>query len=156
MNIQEAPFHVVLHHLQHILNYRAVPLFRKLELNPGNAAILFVLKKYGSLSQRELAERVGITPPSMTVALRKMEQQGYIGREPDEKDQRIIRIRILEKGEACVGKVKQSAVQLEETAFAGMTEEERVLLRKLLIRVVDNLSEGSDCGTYVKMRGADR
>ena len=138
-NIQEAPVLVLLQHMTHIFKQQSIPLFRKFGLTPGSAGILFTLSKYGTMSQRELAERVGITPPSMTVALKKMEKQNYISREPDEKDQRIIRIRLLEKGEKCVVHVKQAIKQLEETAFEGVSQEEHLLLRRILIQMYQNL-----------------
>lgn len=67
----------------------------ELDIKPSQAGILFSLKCWGEQSQRQLAQRVGITPPSMTVALRKMEEKGYVSRKTDEKDQRITRIQLV-------------------------------------------------------------
>ena len=63
---------------------------------------MFSLKHWGEQSQKQLAERVGITPPSMTVALRKMEEKGYVTRRQDEKDQRVVKIHLAPKGEECI------------------------------------------------------
>ena len=90
---------ILLFQIQHLSRYHAMKRLEELELKPGQAGILFTLNVEGVLSQRQLAEKIGITPPSMTVALRKLEERGYVLKEPDGRDQRIIRIRLSEKGE---------------------------------------------------------
>ena len=84
---------ILLFQIQHLSRYHAMKRLEELELKPGQAGILFTLNVEGVLSQRQLAEKIGITPPSMTVALRKLEERGYVRKEPDGRDQRIIRIR---------------------------------------------------------------
>lgn len=71
-------------------------------LKPSQAGVLFSLKHWGEQSQKQLAERVGITPPTMTAALRKMEEKGYVTRRQDEKDQRVVKIHLAPKGEECI------------------------------------------------------
>jgi len=138
-NVNEAPLSVLINKVSHLGKYQAIPLFRQYDLKPGAAGILFTLDKYGVLSQRELADKVGITPPSMTVALRKMEKLGYISRRQDENDQRIIRIEIQEAGSKCVAVVKAAMHRLDETMFEGFTNEEKLLLRRFLLQMYDNL-----------------
>jgi len=159
-NINEAPFPVILHRVLHLMKQQTVPRFREVGLKPGSAAILFSLEECGAMSQRELAEHVGITPPSMTVALKKMEHKGYISRRVDEKDQRIIRIELQEKGVKCVALVKQSITKMEETLFEGFALEEKLLFRRFLLQMHDNLmrvtdwdeSEFADCFQHIDRR----
>lgn len=84
--------------LMHLSRYHTVKRLEDMELNPSQAGILFILNSQGRLSQRQLAQKIGITPPSMTVTLRKLEEHGLIRKEPDEKDQRVIRICLSEAG----------------------------------------------------------
>ena len=97
-----APVQMILQQLLHLTKYQAIHLLEHFDLNPGQAGILFTLSHRGNLTQRELAARIGITPPSMTVALRKMEEKGYVIKQPDELDQRKIRIHLTEKGTGCI------------------------------------------------------
>ena len=60
--------------------------------------LICALRKEKGLTQRELAEKMCVKPPSMTVALQKMEKNEYVTRKPDQEDQRIIRITLTEKG----------------------------------------------------------
>ena len=64
--------------LMKFMQYQSMKRMEKMDLKPSQAGALFSLKHWGEQSQKQLAERVGITPPSMTVALRKMEEKGYV------------------------------------------------------------------------------
>ena len=88
--------------LMKFMQYQSMKRMEKMDLKPSQAGVLFSLKHWGEQSQKQLAERVGITPPSMTVALRKMEEKGYVIRRQDEKDQRVVKIHLAPKGEECI------------------------------------------------------
>ena len=70
---------IILHQLMHLSEYQAMRGLEQMDLKPGQAGILFWLGREGELSQRRLAEKLGITPPSVTSALRKLEAKGLIG-----------------------------------------------------------------------------
>ena len=108
------------------------------------AGILFSLKCWGEQSQRQLAQRVGITPPSMTVALRKMEEKGYVSRKTDEKDQRITRIQLAPKGEECIDGIRRVLTEMEEIIYQGISREEVLLMKRLLTEMKNNLLESKD------------
>lgn len=140
-NINEAPLLMIMHQVIHLTKHQAVPLFREFDLKPGSAGILFTLNEFGSMSQRELADRVGIKPPSMTVALKKMERQGYVSRTPDDSDQRVTQIEMLEKGRKCVIMAKKAISEMEAALFNGFSQEEKMLFRRLMLQMHTNLIE---------------
>ena len=127
--------------VMHRCEQTAKRLFGKYDLNKTHAGILFSLHEKQSLSQKELAERQNVTPPSITSAIQKMERSGYITRKADEKDQRILRLELTEKGTACIEDVKNVSRQLDELMFKGMSTEEKLLFRRLMIQVCENLEE---------------
>ena len=98
----------------------------------------------GEQSQRQLAQRVGITPPSMTVALRKMERKRYVSRKTDEKDQRITRIQLAPKGEECIDGIRCVLTEMEEIIYQGISREEVLLMKRLLTEMKNNLLESKD------------
>lgn len=134
----------VLAQVTHLSNWHAKRLFGKHDLRPGHAGILFILNKEGELSQRELSEKMNLTPPTITSAIQKMEKLGYIRREPDEHDQRVLRLCITEKGKSCIEHICKVGKELEEMVFQGVSVEETLLLKRLLIQIRDNLMEGQD------------
>ncbi len=125
--------------MMHLSGQRAKQMFEEYDLNKSQASILFTLHQGQALSQKELAERLNVTPPSITSAIQKMEKAGYIKRKPDEKDQRIMRLDLTEKGTACIRHIKEVGMKMDELLFKGITAEERLLLRRLFIQMFENL-----------------
>lgn len=70
-----------------------------------------------------------MTAPSITSAIQKMEKAGFIKRQPDEK------------GKSCIEHVKEVAMQMDEIMFRGISQEEKLLLRRIMIQIFDNLKE---------------
>lgn len=134
----------VLAQVTHLSNCLAKQMFGKYDLKPGHAGILFILEKEGELSQRELSEKMNLTPPTITSAIQKMEKLGYIRRKPDEKDQRVLRLCVTEKGKACIDHICRIGKEMDALVFRGMSMEESLLLKRLLMQVRDNLMEGQD------------
>ena len=97
---------------------------QEMDLKPHQAGILFVLDRDGSMSQKELARVLRQTPPSVTNAIQKMEQKGYILRQPDEKDQRVLRLHLTEKSQRYLSQVKQTFRQMEAELFEGISKED--------------------------------
>lgn len=130
--------------LMHFMKYQGMKRMEELDLKPSQAGVLFSLKRWGELSQKQLAEKVGITPPSMTVAIRKMEEEEYVIRKPDEKDQRVIKIQLAPKGEACIEGIKKVIFDMEEVIYQGISREEILLMKRILTEMKDNLLSSKD------------
>lgn len=130
---------MLIHQVAHLAKYQALKDMESCGLKPNQAGILFMLRSEGGLSQRELAKRMGVTPPSMTAALKKLEKQGYVLREQDEKDQRITRIRISDQGTACLDGLQNMMRNLEKGLYEGISEEERQAMKKTLLKMRENV-----------------
>ena len=144
MNVDHMQTLGVLAQVTHLSSCHAKEMFGKYDLKPGHAGILFVLNQEGELSQRELATKMNLTPPTITSVIQKMEKLEYIRRKPDEKDQRVLRLCVTEKGKAFIDDICRVGKQIEEMVFRGMSMEETLLLKRLLVQVRDNLMEGQD------------
>ena len=64
----------------HLYIQRSMHLLRDLKIHPGQCGMLWGLSQNDGLSQKELASKMGITPPSITVMIRKMEAEDLIER----------------------------------------------------------------------------
>ena len=144
MNVDHMQTLGVLAQVTHLSSCHAKEMFGKYDLKPGHAGILLVLNQEGELSQRELAKKMNLTPPTITSVIQKMEKLEYIRRKPDEKDQRVLRLCVTEKGKAFIDDICRVGKQIEEMVFRGMSMEETLLLKRLLVQVRDNLMEGQD------------
>lgn len=132
--------------LVHQSGQRAQKMFDQYGLNKSQAGILFMLHHEESisgnpLSQKELAKKLNVTAPSITSVIQKMERAEFIKRKPDEKDQRIMRLYLDEKGKACIAHVKEVTMKMDEIMFRGISQEEKLLLRRILIQMFENLNQ---------------
>ena len=71
--------------------------------NIGSPHLLVALSHYPgdpaqAPTQKELADRLHIAPPTIAASLKCLERQGYVARRTDEKDSRRNRISITQKG----------------------------------------------------------
>jgi DNA-binding MarR family transcriptional regulator len=111
---------------------------------PGQAPLLFSLYKENGQSQKELAKKMRIKPATMTVMIKRMEKTNFIERSQDENDQRISRIYITEKGIKICEELIVIKKGIEEECFQNFTQDEKILLRRLLMQMRDNLVIGCD------------
>jgi DNA-binding MarR family transcriptional regulator len=110
------------------------------ELHVGQEMILLHLWGAEGQTQTQLAERLGVEPPTVTKMLQRMEAAGLLHRCGDAGDARVSRVHLTEQGRALEPLVERSWAAVEERATAGMTAEERLLLRRLLLQVRANLA----------------
>jgi len=90
------------------------------------------------LKQRALAERVGVEPPSLSVALKKLELKGMVERVADPGDARVKRVQVREESEV-IERVRELVDELEFVALEGFSPDDAEQLRTLLRRVHENL-----------------
>lgn len=138
-NLDKVPELGLMGIVMHRVINRAKGMYQEFDLNASQAGILFSLHQSSAMSQKELAESLNMTPPSITSTIQKMEKGGYIRRKADEKDQRVLRLSLTEKGESCIQSVKQVAEQMRRLIFYEMSEEEIQQFRKFLLRINENL-----------------
>jgi len=65
---------------------------------------LFMMSNTGTLATSEVGRRLGISKPNVTALLDKLVAKGYVEREPDRNDRRVINITVTEKGRRFIGK----------------------------------------------------
>ena len=133
------PVQLLLAQVGHMYKWYVTKQMKDTELKAGQAGILAILQMVGSMSQRELADHIHITPPSVNVAVQKLEKLGYIRKEQDEKDQRMTRIHLTERGEKILGNMHEILRSTEDTLLKNMSTEEKILCRRLLLQMSDNL-----------------
>lgn len=139
LNIEHMPVQMLLHQTMHLYTQYIIQLMEPSQLKPSHAGILFILNERGPCSQRELADMINVRPPSVTVALQKLERLGYIEKQPDTKDQRIVRIQISEKGKVCIAEAGNVIHKVEGVLFKNISAEEKMLMRRLIMQMRENL-----------------
>ena len=75
---------------------------KKVGIHPRQIPILAVLYRRDGCSQKELAQELGVKPPTVTVSIQRLEKNGLLIRRQDEKDQRVSRIYLSDAGNAII------------------------------------------------------
>ncbi len=122
-----------LHHARIRSEFHALGLYR------GQPPLLSKLHEEEGLTQSDLAERLHVTPATITKMLQRMEKAGWIQRRPDEADLRVMRVYLTHAGHAVRGEMEAVQKRLDEEAIEGFTLEERLLFRRFLQHARDNL-----------------
>ncbi len=72
------------------------------------------IDEHGTPSMREIAEYLKITPPSVTVHVTALVEEGILERVADGEDRRVIRLRLSKKGKS----ILEKNMQLKSKAFS--------------------------------------
>lgn len=108
-------------------------------VTPGAWYFLRVLWEEDGLTQRELAARIGMQEPTAVIALRGMEQAGWITRARSTEDRRKVHVHLTPAGRALRERLLPEARAVIADATRGMTAAERATLLALLRRARQRL-----------------
>lgn len=118
---------------------RAHTLLEAIGLYRGQPPVLRTLWEQEGLTHTELAERLHLTPATITKMLQRMEKTGFVTRQADATDQRVSRVYLTAAGRAIQSQVQAVWHTMEQETFAGFTQEERDILRRFLGHIRENL-----------------
>ena len=122
--------------LHHVMAHK---LLEEIGLYPGQPPLLFLLNKEDGQSQKDLAMRLHIKASTINVMIKRMEKENLIQRRQDDEDKRISRVYITSKGRAICKKSNKMMEKIEEKMFSDLNSEEKIILRRLLLQVKNNL-----------------
>ena len=111
---------------------------------PSHGDIVHVLLHAESCSMSELARRIGRTKSTVTVLVRKLEQAGYVQREPDAADARGVRISLTARGKALEPAFREISDRLEALICERLSDDEAARLEALLAKCVGTIPDTRD------------
>lgn len=101
--------------------------------------MLMTIGKEEGISQKEIAEKMEISPAAVAVTLRKLEVSGLIERQTSADDSRVNNISLTEKGREIANHTSELFGGIDAAMLAGFTDEERETLCGLLDKLKSNL-----------------
>jgi len=92
----------------HPLLYKSIskPLRTETSITPAGMFVLGRLKRHGILSMSEIGKYLSMPKPHITVIVDKLIEEGYVERQSDPHDRRIVNILITEKGLTYFAEIK--------------------------------------------------
>ena len=106
--------------------------------------ILHVLQHETELSMNELAERTATDQSSVSLAVGRLVEEGYVRRTPSEEDRRQVRLSLSPRGRALVRRSPPAAQEKIMSSVAAMTGRERIQLQALLDKLMAGMGAAGE------------
>ena len=103
----------------------------------------FMTKCFGQMQELGIypGQILHIKPPTVNVSIQRLEKAGFLYKKPDEKDQRVTRIYMTEKGKEIKAKALERIHKNEAVMMEGFSEAEQCLLRRFLEQILVNIEK---------------
>lgn len=107
---------------------------------PGQAVCLWFINQNAGISQRDLAEKIHVAPPTVTLMLQKLEKAGLIVRKYDSRDQRLSHTYITDTGIETLNALNEILSEIINTSLTGLSSEEQSNLKRYVDTINSNIS----------------
>ncbi|HTR09164.1 MAG TPA: MarR family transcriptional regulator [Paraburkholderia sp.] len=125
--------------LDRIVSRRLSEVLARHGLTLPQYTALSVLRARGRSSNAQIAERSFITPQAANEVVKTMEANGWVMREPDAMNRRVVLLSLTEAGNALLGECDAAADHVEGAMLDDMDTETAQQLHALLHACVRNL-----------------
>jgi DNA-binding MarR family transcriptional regulator len=122
------------------LSLRNVPI-KRLDLSVHQFGFLLHIFRKPGIRARELAGALGVTMPTVSVALRKLEQSGWIYRKGDPDDKRASRLFLARKAQVLANRAQDFRRKRVDEFMEALTPAEQEQLFLLLEKAIGNLEQ---------------
>lgn len=129
----------------HPLLFKSIskPLRNQSSITPGGMFVLGSLKRHGTQSMSDIGKCLAMPKPHVTVIVDKLIEEGYVERQSDPKDRRIVNILLTERGLANFESIKLAISENLKIKLSELTNEQQEILvtasqqvREILISIL--------------------
>lgn len=111
----------------------------KSSVTPGGMFVLGSLKRHGMLSMSDIGKFLSMPKPHITVIVDRLIDEGYVERQSDAHDRRIVNILITEKGLKDFEEIKLAVSETLKSKLVLLNENELDILAAASQQVKDIL-----------------
>src|SRR5699024_2660908 len=98
-------------------------------------SILYCIHKFGTLTQKEIAEYLNVEAPTITRTVKKLMDNGWIVREKGQ-DKRANQIYLTAKSKKEMDNISQSITIVHDEVLASFADEQHKQLREILLKMM--------------------
>lgn len=109
--------------------------------NGAQGRILYVLWSRDGISLRELADKTGLAPTTLTSMVDRMEKAGLVCRMLDKNDRRKTLVALTAKAKNLEQDYKAVSDKMSEIFYKGFSDEEIRTCEAMLARILDNMKK---------------
>jgi DNA-binding MarR family transcriptional regulator len=136
----DAPVSDALSAAARMMRTRTASLLAAEGLFAGQDVLLLTLGGEKSLEVGEMAERLGVRPPTVSKTLTRLTEAGLVSRSSVSGDKRRVAARITAKGRAKLDRIAEIRTRVEREMLSGFDPKDERRLRKLLRRAIRTIS----------------
>ena len=127
--------------LSHLHRKKMDDFVTEADLHFGQLPILGVLSELGTASQKEIAQRLHVSAPSIANSVKRMEKKGLLTCEVKEDDRRHHVLKLTDKGK----EIKQTCFEYFQATDAmicdNISEEDLQVFEKVMVMMINNLKK---------------
>ncbi len=114
---------------------RYKPYLDEIDLTYTQYIAMMVLWEHKQINVKDMGAFLYLDSGTLTPVLKKLEQKGYLTRERDKEDERVLNVTITEQGEA----LKEQAVQIPRKmqGCVSLDKEEAQTLYRILNKILE-------------------
>ena len=127
-------------HLSRLLFQRNAHALERLNIGVGQIPILQVLYDCEVLTQREIADRIRVTPATISATIKRMEKAQLVARFSGESDARVSFVRLTDAGRACFEEATRAMDLPYGEMMQGFSQDEIELFHDFIRRMDDNMT----------------
>ena len=109
--------------------------------HPGQIFCLHVLAGHDGISQRDLADALRLSPPTVSRMLQAMQKAGAVERRPDAADQRLTRVFLTDAGRDLERQLRGVVAEFVNETIGELPENDRRELARLLGELGELMSQ---------------
>lgn len=106
----------------------------------GQDQIMLALDQEDGQTPGQLAQLLGVRPPTITKTINRLQVQGFLSKRASEEDARQAHVFLTDAGREAIRAIEKSVRKTEKQAVKGLDKKEQKALSKLLGRIETNLS----------------
>jgi MarR family transcriptional regulator for hemolysin len=102
--------------------------------------VISTLVLHPGLTQKEIADKVGIEGATLVPVIDKMEKEGLLKRKPDSKDRRVNRIYLTPKADSLWNSMTECALRIRKVSAKDIPEDQLKNTLETLRKISKNLA----------------
>lgn len=114
------------------------------DLSPAKHWFLHYLYRKGKATVNDLSHETCVTSGATSLAIKGLEQSGYVERIRDQADRRVVWVSLTERGTACVERISQKRAEIGKQLLENLTETEKEIFLLIMKKMLNN-QDTPDC-----------
>lgn len=132
---------LLIRNVSSVIKRRGREILQDFDITPPQFVALQSLTKEGDLTIGELSRQLYLACSTVTDLIDRMEKNELVERYRDDKDRRIVRIKVLEKGHKLIDEVVTARQEYLKSVLQDLPEDERERLISTLTQLNDLIDD---------------